>query len=168
VLWCGSSVNRNTFDYVLRLIIIFTYHRNLCTLITTFAVGLCSRWVSDGQDLAVQNHAMMMTVMKVTSAGWQLGVLVMKSHGDQDHGAQGWGCWLLLPVALTLGHGQGFVGELSLLVLPRVCWVGAMAVFAHLGFISPCVPICGRWDSVSVTLRASWIPVPCFPPVPCL
>jgi len=171
VLWCGSSVNRNTFDYGLHLIIIFTYHHYLCTLITTFAVGLCSRWVSDGRDLAVQNHVMMMTVMKATSAGWQLGVLVIKSHGDQDHCAQGSGCWLLLPLALMLAHGQGLVGELSLLVMPRVCWIGAMAVFAHLRFISPCVTICVRGETgftVYVTLHAFWIQVPCFPPVPCL
>lgn len=56
----------------------------MCTLITTFALGLCSCWVSDGRDLAVQNHVVMMTMMKVTSADWQLEVLVIDSHPDQD------------------------------------------------------------------------------------
>lgn len=74
---------------MLHLITIFTYNHNFCTLITTFAVGLCCHGVSDGRDLAVQNHVMMMTMMKVTSADWQLRLLVINSHRDQDHCVQG-------------------------------------------------------------------------------
>lgn len=153
---------------MLHLIIIFTYNHNLCTLITTFAVGLCSCWVSDGRDLAVQNHVMkMMTMMKVTSADWQLRWLVINSHHDQDHCVQGWGC--SFPWHLCSVMGQGFAGELSLLVPPKVCWVGAVAVFANLRSILPDVTICVSQElgfTVFLTLYALWIQVPCFPPVP--
>lgn len=106
-----------------------------------------------------------MMMMKGTSADGQLRLLVSNSHWDHCTRLK-----LLVAPSVNTQRvmGQGFVGELLLLVLPKVCWAGAVAVFPNLGSISPHVTMCVSRDTgfVVFVIRDLWIRVPCFSPVP--